>query len=97
MIKDLIYRKSNGNIFMRVVAGVGLYAMNILLVLDFLAATVIGGDPRLSVSALLGIRLHKNMDHPVLSRLPMWFRDHILQSASWWGYTYPQVNRSIWT
>lgn len=97
MIPELIAAKRYGkNWGKKILAGIALYLLNLCLAVDFLIATVFGSDPRLSVSALLGIRLHRNPQHLILSRLPRKMKDHFLESASWWGMDYPLVNRSIW-
>jgi hypothetical protein len=97
MIKELIKAKSESGVIASIGAGLALYLLNLLLAIDFLLASLLGGDPRLSVSALLGIRLYHNPHHAVLSKLPESLKDHFLYSASWWAYEYPSINRSIWT
>lgn len=97
MITDLILRKQTGSVPQRIGAGALLYLLNWLLCLDFLLATALGFDPRLSVSAGLGIRLHRRPTSLLGKLLPGAFKQHCLQSAAWWGYAYPAVNRSIWT
>jgi hypothetical protein len=97
MILKLIEKKRNGRFPVRYLAGLWLYLLNLLLVLDFAIAGIAGADPRLSVSALLGIRLARNPQHPILSRLPQGAKAHLQESASWWQNDYPPVNRSIWT
>ena len=97
MIKELIRLKRDGMIWQKVPAGLLLYVLNLILALDFALAAILGSDPRLSVSALLGIRLRKNPQHLILGKLPVMLKRHLLESASWWNYRYPPVNRSIWT
>lgn len=72
-----------------------LWISNLLLVLDFAVAALVGFDPRLSVSAVLGIYLHRKKIS--LKFLPKVFREHCLSSASWWDYKFPVINRSIWS
>jgi hypothetical protein len=101
MIQDLVGRKGSAPFVVRVGLGIVLYMLNLLLVLDFLLASLIGADPRLSVSALLGIRMHRAslaLGKPgwLEKVLPEWFVQHCLLSASWWAFKYPSINRSIW-
>lgn len=72
-----------------------LYIFNWLLLLDYAATTLIGYDPRLSVSTVLGIYLKQGKIS--LKWLPKPFRDHCLEAAYWWNYKFPVVNRSLWT
>lgn len=97
MIQELIQLKREGRIWQKVPAGILLYILNLLLAADFAIAAIFGSDPRLSVSALLGIRLKKNPQHLILSKLPSIVKEHIEESSSWWNHDYPPVNRSIWT
>ena len=97
LVVAIIQQKKADSVVRRLFAGACLYVLNLLLVLDFLGSAVLGADPRLSVSALLGIRLHRNPQGWLWRVLPKKFQDHCLESASWWSYTYPSVNRSIWS
>lgn len=97
IIKKLIEWKQMKPWYVKIPVGICLYILNLLLALDFMVSAFIGVDPRLSISALIGIRLTRNPQHVILGKLPSAVQNYFLEAASWWNYTYPPINRSIWT
>jgi len=87
IIADLVRRKNfSDRIF--------LYILNQLIILDYAVSSLLGFDPRQSISTIVGVLIYQKR---MFSWLPDSWREHALSAAWWWDYNWPTADRGIWT